>query len=45
MYTVKDEIVKWLVNEHYIQKAGDVKKMSYAKLLEKYMLHANKGSN
>lgn len=33
---VRDEIVKWLINEGFIQRTADVKQLSYQQLLAKY---------
>ena len=36
MYTVRDEIIKYLINEKKIASRKDVKFMSYKQLLAKY---------
>lgn len=36
MFMVRDEIVKWLINERFIQKTGDVKHLTYRELVAKY---------
>lgn len=36
MFMVKDEIVKWLINERFVQKTADVKHLSYKQLFKKY---------
>lgn len=33
---VRNEIVKWLINEGFIQRTADVKQLSYPQLLAKY---------
>jgi hypothetical protein len=33
---IKDEIVKWLINERFVQKTADVKHLSYKQLCKKY---------
>lgn len=38
MFMVKDEIVKWLINEGFIQKTGDIKHLSYQQLVAKYQV-------
>lgn len=36
MFMIKDEIVKWLINERFVQKTADVKHLSYKQLCKKY---------
>ena len=36
MHMVKDEIVKWLINENFILKSSDVKGLTYKQLVKKY---------
>lgn len=36
MYTVRDEIIKFLINEKVIAKRADVKHLTYRQLLSKY---------
>lgn len=33
---VKDEIVKWLINEKFITKTSDVRHLAYEQLIKKY---------
>jgi hypothetical protein len=36
VFTMRDEILKWLVNERFIQKSSDVKELTYPQLFAKY---------
>ena len=36
MFTVREEIIKWMINEGHIKSSKDVKKLNYKNLLKKY---------
>lgn len=37
MYTVKDEIIKYLINEGYIKTTQNIKSWKYSKILKLYL--------